>query len=86
MRRCDQCARPVVLPLTVPKMGGFAGSDLATAVSQAGGLGQIGAVFDMEELSGNLEEVEQNLDSSHGVLPVGVGYEQPSPMHRPTQS
>lgn len=54
-------------------MGGFAGGDLAIAVSKAGGLGQIGAVFDMQELKGNLEKVEQTLSSSDGVLPVGVG-------------
>lgn len=56
-----------------PQMGGFAGADLAIAVSNAGGLGQIGAVFDMKELSTNLEKVEQTLNSSEGVLPVGVG-------------
>lgn len=61
-------------------MGGFAGADLAIAVSQAGGLGQIGAVFDMDELATNLEKVERTLDSSSGVLPVGVGYV--SPMHQ----
>lgn len=55
-------------------MGGFAGADLAIAVSKAGGLGQIGAVFDMQELAQNLEKVERTLDSSGGVLPVGVGY------------
>lgn len=55
-------------------MGGFAGADLAIAVSKAGGLGQIGAVFDMKELATNLEKVEQSLSSSDGVLPVGVGY------------
>lgn len=55
-------------------MGGFAGADLAIAVSKAGGLGQIGAVFDMKELATNLEKVEQSLPSSDGVLPVGVGY------------
>lgn len=56
-------------------MGGFAGADLAIAVSQAGGLGQIGAVFDMEALKADLEKVERTLDSSHGVLPIGVGYD-----------
>lgn len=63
-----------MLMLTRRQMGGFSGADLAIAVSKAGGLGQIGAVFDMDELKGNLEKVERTLDSSEGVLPVGVGY------------
>lgn len=54
-------------------MGGFAGADLAIAVSKAGGLGMIGAVFDMQELDDNLIKVEQALGRPNGLLPVGVG-------------
>ena len=57
-------------------MGGFAGADLAMAVTKAGGLGQIGAVFDMNELTKNLERVEQGTERYGGMLPVGVGYEE----------
>jgi len=56
-------------------MGGFAGADLAMAVSKSGGLGQIGAVFDMDELTKDLERVEQGMERHGGMLPVGVGYD-----------
>lgn len=55
-------------------MGGFAGADLAMAVSKAGGLGQIGAVFDMNELATDLKKVEENMERFDDLLPVGVGY------------
>jgi nitronate monooxygenase len=54
-------------------MGGYAGPDLATAVSQAGGVGMIGAVDDMDKLDKNLEQVSQDLDRVNGLLPIGVG-------------
>ena len=54
-------------------MGGFAGADLAIAVTRAGGLGLIGAVYDMKELDDNLTKVNQALDRHNGLLPVGVG-------------
>ncbi|KAK5716185.1 hypothetical protein LTR15_010011 [Elasticomyces elasticus] len=54
-------------------MGGHAGADLAIAVSRAGGLGQIGAVFDMVELANHLSKVESALPRHNDLLPVGVG-------------
>ena len=54
-------------------MGGFAGADLAIAVSKAGGVGQVGAVFDMNELDDNLTKVDKALGRCNDVLPVGVG-------------
>ena len=54
-------------------MAGFAGADLAIAVSRAGGLGQIGPVIDMKELDDSLSKVDKALDHHNGVLPVGVG-------------
>lgn len=54
-------------------MGGIAGGDLAAAVSKQGGMGQIGATADMEDLSTQLNKVEQVLDRHNGLLPVGVG-------------
>lgn len=59
-------------------MGGFAGGDLAAAVTKAGGLGMIGGVFNMNELHDHLAKateilhVDQGFDSSK-TLPVGVG-------------
>lgn len=56
-------------------MGGFAGADLAIAVTKAGGLGLIGGVFDMVYLAEQLEKAKvslTHLDNS-GTLPVGVG-------------
>lgn len=59
-------------------MGGFAGSKLAIAVSKAGGLGLIGAVNDMKQLEGQLQEVSEAFSSDSRfdisqTLPVGVG-------------
>ena len=54
-------------------MGGFAGAELSSAVSKAGGLGQIGATNDMKDLDSRLAQVDQALDRSNGLLPIGVG-------------
>jgi nitronate monooxygenase len=61
-------------------MGGFAGPDLAVAVSKAGGLGFIGAVNDMSLLSSQLQtaaaavrEDEQLNQHAEKTLPIGVG-------------
>lgn len=56
-------------------MGSYAKSSLAIAVSQAGGLGQIGATDDMQDLSTELSKVEQALNrtSNDDLLPIGVG-------------
>ena len=54
-------------------MGGFAGADLAIAVSKAGGLGQIGAVLDMEDLAAQLIKCSEQLERIDELLPVGVG-------------
>lgn len=78
------------LPWTQPPlivnapMGGFAGGALAAAVTQAGGLGQIGAVMDMDELERELKLAKEALSknsseasslpsTSTSTLPVGVG-------------
>jgi len=59
-------------------MGGFAGGDLAAAVTKAGGLGMIGGMFNMNKLHDHLAKameilhIDQSLDSSK-TLPVGVG-------------
>lgn len=55
-------------------MGGFAGSDLATAVSKAGGLGMIGIILDFASLEAQLEQVSQSLGyTERKMLPIGVG-------------
>lgn len=62
-------------------MGGFAGGALAAAVTQAGGLGQIGAVYDMAALEQELTLAQERLGSSTTAttatttttLPIGVG-------------
>jgi nitronate monooxygenase len=60
-------------------MSGAALSELAIAVSRAGGLGQIGFLDDMHELSNELEVARdklQDLMATHPdpqVLPIGVG-------------
>jgi nitronate monooxygenase len=60
-------------PLVVnAPMGGFAGPDLAIAVSKAGGLGQIGALDDMVQLEKQLQEVSSAF-SHQSPLPIGVG-------------
>lgn len=60
-------------------MGGFANSELATAVTQAKGFGFIGAVFDMVALATELEKasktlVGNNVPESDSTLPLGVGF------------
>lgn len=59
-------------------MGGFAGGRLAAAVTNAGGLGFIGADNDMDALDKELEIAKQLCPdstgyTSEGVLPIGVG-------------
>lgn len=59
-------------------MGGFAGAELATTVTLAGGLGLIGAVFDMKALDEQLSQASDGLKSwpqldCKRTLPVGVG-------------
>jgi nitronate monooxygenase len=59
-------------------MGGFAGPDLATAVTKSGGLGQIGAIFDMKQLAAQLAQASDSLRSDGKLdcsktLPIGVG-------------
>jgi len=51
-------------------MSGFAGAELAIAMSKAGGLGLIGAGSDMMD---NLNKAEQALGRYDELLPVGVG-------------
>lgn len=60
-------------------MGGYAGPDLAAAVSRAGGLGLIGALDNPTTISQQLEKAAQLLSASPAVqtsdgrLPIGVG-------------
>ncbi|KXT09957.1 hypothetical protein AC579_10269 [Pseudocercospora musae] len=55
-------------------MGGIATADLAIAVTQAGGLGQLGGVPDYEDLSKQLAQAESALHrTSNGLLPIGLG-------------
>lgn len=58
-------------------MAGFAGGALAAAVSNSGGLGQVGALFDMPGLDKELQLAESSLNNPSagrgGTLPVGVG-------------
>lgn len=54
-------------------MGGFAGAELAIAVSKAGGLGQIGGTPDLQDLDTQLSRAQEALDLDDGLLPVGVG-------------
>lgn len=62
-------------------MGGFAGGQLASAVSIAGGLGFIGSINNMTDLRENLRIASEafaatpvpNHNESTGTLPVGVG-------------
>ncbi|RDW79989.1 hypothetical protein BP6252_04627 [Coleophoma cylindrospora] len=56
-------------------MGGFAGADLAVAVSQAGGVGFIGTVIDMGFLDAELTSAASVLTTtSNNTLPIGVGF------------
>lgn len=73
-------AKPLII--NAP-MGGFAGGSLAAAVTSAGGLGFIGAVYDMADLDRELSKVASALSASptfensrtkEGLLPVGVGF------------
>lgn len=61
-------------------MGGFAWAPLATAVSQAGGLGFIGSLNDMSQLRTQLEQARETFKASFNdsiktspTLPLGVG-------------
>lgn len=61
-------------------MGGFAWAPLATAVSQAGGLGFIGSLNDMSQLRTQLEQARETFKASSNdsvktspTLPLGVG-------------
>ena len=70
-------------------MGGFAGGDLATAVTLAGGIGMIGGVVDMVALEKELQKAREILsaqdnghadtrpnghsNNDHDTLPIGVG-------------
>lgn len=57
-------------------MGDFAGPELATAVSRAGGLGMIGGMMNPQLLADQLQQVSEALTdvkSHDGMLPVGVG-------------
>ena len=59
-------------------MGGFAGPDLAVAVTKAGGLGQIGAVNDLKQLEAQLFQASEDLRADprfedSKTLPIGVG-------------
>lgn len=54
-------------------MGGFAGAELAVAVSEAGGLGQIGGTPDLQDLDAQLSRAQEALAQNDGLLPVGVG-------------
>lgn len=60
-------------------MAGFAGSQLATAVTIAGGLGFLGSEGDIESLSLEFDNAKSLLKSSHistmeATLPIGVGF------------
>jgi nitronate monooxygenase len=68
-------AKPIII--NAP-MAGFAGSNLATAVTKAGGLGLIGVAFDMKALADQLEQAEASLSNEKHLdcsktLPIGVG-------------
>lgn len=60
-------------------MGGFAGPELAAAVSRAGGLGLIGALDTPDTISAQLQQTRELLgahpavETGDGRLPVGVG-------------
>lgn len=59
-------------------MGGFAGPDLAVAVTKAGGLGQIGAVHDLKQLQAQLTQASEDLRADarfadFKTLSIGVG-------------
>jgi nitronate monooxygenase len=70
-------SRPVIANAA---MGGFAGPVLAAAVSQAGGVGIIGAVKDMTMLDQQLLSAQSLLKSDNlkvanpSTLPIGVGF------------
>ncbi|KAJ9633945.1 hypothetical protein H2199_009194 [Coniosporium tulheliwenetii] len=73
-------AKPLI---TNAPMGFFAGGSLAAAVTSAGGMGFIGAVYDMAALDRELSKAASALSTSpnfensrtkEGLLPVGVGF------------
>lgn len=70
-------SRPVIANAA---MGDLAGPSLATAVTQAGGIGFIGSVNDMEELDQQLRSAKSLLKDSSlkvvdpAMLPIGVGF------------
>jgi nitronate monooxygenase len=60
-------------------MAGFAGGNLASAVTLAGGLGMIGGLFNMDDVRKELGIAAEALkahpiSSSTGTLPIGVGF------------
>jgi nitronate monooxygenase len=65
----------VQTPLIVnAPMSGIAKSNLATAVSRAGGLGQIGFMDNLQDLSKELEATKEALaDLTTQTLPIGLG-------------
>ncbi|KAJ5182681.1 hypothetical protein N7492_000297 [Penicillium capsulatum] len=62
-------------PLLIKPMSGVAGSELAIAVTRAGGLGQIGFIDDPRVLEEELERYRLQLDSvkMEDILPIGIG-------------
>ena len=60
-------------------MAGFAGGDLASAVTLAGGLGQVGCMFSVPDVRAQVELASSTLRSkpefaSSPTLPIGVGF------------
>jgi nitronate monooxygenase len=60
-------------------MAGFAGGNLASAVTLAGGLGMIGGLFNMDDVRKELDIAVKALEakpvpSASGTLPIGVGF------------
>lgn len=76
MRKLAQDLPWVQWPLVAnAPMGGVATSRLAIAVSESGGLGQVGFTGDVSRTQSELEKVKQGLQSGimGGGLPIGVG-------------
>lgn len=56
-------------------MAGLATAPLAIAVTQAGGLGQIGSAYDMTSLDSHITNAANTLNrTSEGLLPIGIGF------------
>lgn len=55
-------------------MGGFAGPDIACAVSKAGGLGMIGALNNAKQTAEQLAKVEETMPRNGDVLEIGIGF------------